>query len=144
MSDAYLAEAASLTRHGWAIDDQRMSARPHDCSMGWESFRQEHRDELVDEGFAWIGVAVRRRRQRLGLTQQRLGSLSGVDQSVISRLERGQLRGLRWSRFARLVGALGGLDMSAPIPPWCLGGIAMIGARQRSEPRPLSIASDRS
>jgi transcriptional regulator with XRE-family HTH domain len=110
--------------------------------VAWESFRRDHGDELVDQGFDRIGEMVHRRRQRLGLTQQHLASLSGIDQSVISRLERGQLRGLRWSRFAKIVGALGGLDESAPIPPWCLGNIGLIGARQRSEPRPSSVADE--
>ena len=110
--------------------------------MSWESFRRDHQDELVDQGFESVGGMVRRRRHRLGLTQQHLAALSGIDQSVISRLERGRLRGLRWSRFAKIVGALGGLDDAAPIPPWCLGNIGLIGARQRSEPRPSSIADE--
>ena len=46
---------------------------------------------------------------------------SGIDQTVISRIENGKQYGLRWSRLAELVDALGGLDArgfeaSRPLP----------------------------
>ena len=46
---------------------------------------------------------------------------SGIDQTVISRIENGKQYGLRWSRLAELVDALGGLDArgfeaSPPLP----------------------------
>lgn len=77
--------------------------------MTWPSFDVTHADARTAHGFALIGRTVRHRRQRLGLTQRQLELLSGIDQSVISRLENGRLGGLRWSRFARLVEAMGGL-----------------------------------
>ena len=55
------------------------------------------------------------------MSQRYLEQLSGVDQTIISRLENGKLYGLRWSRFARIVEALDGLDVSIPAqepPPW--------------------------
>ena len=53
---------------------------------------------------------VKARRHRLGWTQRYLELLSGIDQTVISRIENGKQFGLRWLRFADLVDALGGLD----------------------------------
>ena len=46
----------------------------------------------------------------LGWTQRELEAESGIDQTVICRIENGKQYGLRWSRFAELVDALGGLD----------------------------------
>jgi transcriptional regulator with XRE-family HTH domain len=75
----------------------------------WESFRADVAEPQARRGFVLIGRLVLRRRQRLGLSQRHLERLCGVDQTVISRLENGRLGGLRWSRFAQLVAALGGL-----------------------------------
>jgi transcriptional regulator with XRE-family HTH domain len=63
-----------------------------------------------------IGAALKRRRLRLGLTQMDLERMTGIDQSVISRIERARRWGLAWPRFAMLVDALGGLDFE-PDPP---------------------------
>ncbi len=54
-----------------------------------------------------IGHSVRQARQRAVLSQRQLATLSGLDQSVISRLENGKLPNLRWWRFAGLVAVLG-------------------------------------
>ena len=89
--------------------------------MTWESFDVANNDRRTLQGLQCIGRAVRQRRQRLGLSQRQLESLSGVDQTVISRLENGRLGGLRWSRFARLVGVLGGLAPDDPFPGWKAG-----------------------
>lgn len=59
---------------------------------------------------------VRARRNRLGWSQRYLEVLSGIDQTVISRIENGKQYGLRWLRFADLVDALGGLDGVADRP----------------------------
>jgi transcriptional regulator with XRE-family HTH domain len=78
-------------------------------------------DRQVRRGFELIGQLVKRRRLRLALSQRQLERLSGVDQSVISRLENGKLYGLRWARFAKIVEALDGLEFdAAPVehPPW--------------------------
>jgi predicted transcriptional regulator len=83
--------------------------------MAWESFAVREMDPLTMLGFELVGDLVRRRRQRFAISQRQLEHLSGVDQTVISRLENGKLRGLRWSRFADLVGALGESD---PPPRW--------------------------
>ena len=95
-----------------------MIAGRHRWPMTWESFDVNGLDSRRQHGLERIGQMVRRRRQRLGLSQRQLEFLSGVDQTVISRLENGQLAGLRWSRFAGLVGALGGLAQDDPIPGW--------------------------
>ncbi len=96
------------------LDAPRVSARRHRLTMTWDSFDVERLDGRTRHGFDLIGQLVRRRRQGLGLSQRQLERLSGVDQTVISRLENGTLGGLRWSRFARLVGALGGLGEGDP------------------------------
>jgi transcriptional regulator with XRE-family HTH domain len=77
----------------------------------------------VLRGLLLLGRIVQLRRAQRGLSQRKLEVLSGVDQTIISRLENGKLYGLRWSRFARIVEALGGLDVSlpAPEPPAWLG-----------------------
>jgi transcriptional regulator with XRE-family HTH domain len=75
--------------------------------MAWE---QTYRDPQRQHGFDLIGEMVRARRHRLGWSQRYLEVLSGIDQTVISRIENGKQYGLRWLRFADLVDALGGLD----------------------------------
>jgi transcriptional regulator with XRE-family HTH domain len=70
----------------------------------------------VLRGLALLGRVVKLRRGQRGLSQRQLETLSGVDQTIISRLENGKLYGLRWARFARIVEALGGLDVSLPAP----------------------------
>jgi len=60
---------------------------------------------------------VKRRRITLRWSQRDLERVSGVDQTVISRLENGVLSGMRFSRFARLVAAMNGLDVDQPHPP---------------------------
>ncbi len=46
-------------------------------------------DPRVLDGLVLLGSAIRRARHELGLSQDRLEQLSGIDQSTISRLERG-------------------------------------------------------
>ncbi len=67
------------------------------------------RDPQEQRGFELIGVEIKRRRRALGWSQRMLEAYSGVDQTVISRLENGKQYGIRWSRFALLVDALGGI-----------------------------------
>jgi len=86
--------------------------------MTWPLFDAANADSSSQRGFKLIGQLLLRRRRRLGLSQRQLEYLSGVDQTVISRLENGRLGGLRWSRFARLVDALGGLNERDPEPGW--------------------------
>jgi transcriptional regulator with XRE-family HTH domain len=86
--------------------------------VAWQSFDIGNSDTRALRGFVLIGQLVRRRRERLGLSQRQLELLTGIDQSVISRLENGRLAGLRWSRFARLVEAIGGLAEADPQPAW--------------------------
>lgn len=71
-------------------------------------------------GCLLMGRLVRDRREQLRLSQRQLERLSGVDQTVISRLENGRLTGIRWSRFMKLVDALGGLAPVDARPPMAL------------------------
>jgi transcriptional regulator with XRE-family HTH domain len=72
------------------------------------------RDQEQQDGFDAVGAMVRRRRVWLGWSQRYLEMRSGVDQTVISRIENGKQYGIRWSRFATLVGSMGGLDLPDP------------------------------
>jgi transcriptional regulator with XRE-family HTH domain len=111
------------------------------ASMPWDTFLLDWDDDLTARGFAALGRLVRRRRHRLGITQNELEWLSGIDQTLISKLENGRLKGMRWSRFGRLVGALGGLADDDPEPAWRQGGRRGIeGARYR--PRAISLEED--
>jgi transcriptional regulator with XRE-family HTH domain len=78
--------------------------------MPWDTIDPEYRDPAVQRGMELIGAAVRRRRERLGLSQRDLERRARVDQTTISRLENGRRVGLRLARLARLVAALDGLD----------------------------------
>jgi transcriptional regulator with XRE-family HTH domain len=82
--------------------------------MAWDP---RPRNASERRGFELIGAMIKRRRQSLGWTQRALEARSGIDQTVISRLENGKQYGLRWSRFANLVDSLGGLDSSPGAPP---------------------------
>ena len=95
-----------------------MMAACHPRVVAWQSFDIRKSDTRALRGYVLIGQLVRRRRERLGLSQRQLELLSGIDQSVISRLENGRLTGIRWSRFARLVDAIGGLADGDPLPAW--------------------------
>ena len=81
--------------------------------------------ETEQRGYEFIGAVIKRRRLAATLTQRQLEHLSGIDQTVISRLENGKQYGLRWSRFAILVAVLDGLDGEPrrPEPWWVAAGI---------------------
>ena len=85
--------------------------------MAWTTDLRRERDPRAQFGWEIIGRMVRRRRHTLRWSQRDLERASGVSQSMISRLENGVLSGMRFSRFARLVAALNGLDLDAPHPP---------------------------
>jgi transcriptional regulator with XRE-family HTH domain len=84
-------------------------------------------DTRQQRGFHLLGRTIRRRRTSLGLSQRQLEALSGIDQTVISRLENGKQTGLRWVRLAQLVDALDGLETP----------------QDRPSPAELHAASDR-
>jgi transcriptional regulator with XRE-family HTH domain len=69
------------------------------------------RHDIIDLGLEIIGRGVLRARIDASLTQRRLEDLSGVDQSTISRLENGNLSGLRLARLAAIVGTLNGFPL---------------------------------
>jgi transcriptional regulator with XRE-family HTH domain len=82
--------------------------------MAWDPEPRAHspREQL---GYDAIGSLVRNRRDRLGWSQRTLEARCGIDQTVISRIENGKQYGVRWARFATLVGVLGGLG-AEPYP----------------------------
>ena len=87
--------------------------------MTWD---QRPRDPQQQHGFDLIGATIKRRRVWLSWTQRQLEAQSGIDQTVLSRIENGKQYGLRWSRFADLVDALGGLDGPPAKEPLPLSG----------------------
>jgi transcriptional regulator with XRE-family HTH domain len=74
--------------------------------MGWESFEVGDLDPISQVGMETLGTLVRQWRVLCGLSQRELGERCLLSQSTISRLETGQLRGLRFRNLARLVGVL--------------------------------------
>ena len=101
-----------------SADTWLVSGRRYGFGMTWG---EPLADSRRQRGWHLLGAAIRRRRLSLGWTQRVLEAESGIDQTVISRIENGRQYGLRWSRLAELVDALGGLDgrgfeASAPLP----------------------------
>ena len=85
--------------------------------MAWKAEDRERRFPEVQRGWELLGAAVKRRRIAIHWSQRDLQRASGLNQSAISRLERGILSGIRFSTFARLVAAMNGLDPERPHPP---------------------------
>jgi predicted transcriptional regulator len=85
--------------------------------MAWTAEDRQRRFPEVQRGCDLLGAAVKRRRYAIHWSQRDLQRASGVHQSVISRLENGILPGIRFSRFARLVAAMNGLEVDRPHPP---------------------------
>ncbi len=83
--------------------------------MPWAEDGRWVRDPTVQRGMEVLGAAVRRQRERRGMTQRDLQRRNGVHQTTISRFENGRRCGLRLSRFALVVYALGGLDFGSPV-----------------------------
>jgi transcriptional regulator with XRE-family HTH domain len=107
----------SITTRGvrarYVTDIWRVSGRRYRSTMAWQ---QPYRDPQRQHGFDLIGEMVKARRYKLGWSQRYLEALSGIDQTVISRIENGKQYGLRWLRFADLVDALGGLECVSTRP----------------------------
>ena len=85
--------------------------------MAWKAEDRERRFPEVQRGWELLGAAVKRRRIAIHWSQRDLQRASGLNQSAISRLERGILSGIRFSTFARLVATMNGLDPESPHPP---------------------------
>jgi transcriptional regulator with XRE-family HTH domain len=65
-----------------------------------------------------LGDFLRRARYARGLTQTRLEEWSGVDQTVISRLELGRPIGVRLRTLLRLFDALGVIGLEPRFKAW--------------------------
>jgi transcriptional regulator with XRE-family HTH domain len=61
---------------------------------------------------AEIGIAVRERREALGLSQKALAKLAGLSRATINQLERGTLNDLGIAKLTKVLGLLG-LDLAA-------------------------------
>jgi transcriptional regulator with XRE-family HTH domain len=65
-------------------------------------------DPITQDGVEAIGADIRRLRLAAGVTQRELEELAGLDQTTISRIERGLMPTLRLHRYARLRAAVEG------------------------------------
>ncbi len=92
-----------------------MSGSRYNSGMPWAN-PEPPRDPLVQKGLTLLGAAMRRARLRKGWSQRDLEARTGVDQSTISRFERGDRVGMRFSRLCLIVGALDGLEFDPPGP----------------------------
>jgi transcriptional regulator with XRE-family HTH domain len=93
-----------------------MSATRYGRRMPFSTFEVDADDGPIIGGARWLGQAVRQRRRVLGVTQRQLENVTGIDQTIISRLETGRLKGIKHARLLLLIGTLGGLDLTAPPP----------------------------
>ena len=72
------------------------------------SVLQERTDPETQAALDRLGVDIARLRARSGLSQRRLGEIARVDQSTISRFERGLAPGIAITSVARIIVALDG------------------------------------
>jgi predicted XRE-type DNA-binding protein len=61
---------------------------------------------VAEIGLIQIAAWVKAGRQATHMTQQHVENVSGVDQTVISRLENGKLHSIRLVRLAAVIGAI--------------------------------------
>ena len=106
--------------------------------MPWDA-PPKYRSPIELRGYVLLGAQLRRRREQLGLSQRQLAALSRIDQSVISRTENGKQFGFRWSRFARLVGVLGGFgaepaSKGAPVNAYLPHSMQLMGLILKLDP----------
>jgi transcriptional regulator with XRE-family HTH domain len=73
---------------------------------GWASIGPYELQPTEQLGLDVIGLLIRDGRRACGLSQRGLAARVGLNQSTISRLETGQLRGLRLKTLARIFGIL--------------------------------------
>ena len=106
-----------------------------ECRAKRWAHSRDPRHGVEQVGYDLVGAMIKRRRLLAGLTQRQLEALTGIDQTVISRLENGIQYGLRWSRFAILVAKLHGLEdetAEAPPPWWVTYGVTVPAYRVES------------
>ena len=97
-----------MLRRG-AGDTSAQRASRYNGHMPWAE-PEPPREPMVQRGLELLGAAMRRARRRMGWSQRDLAARTGVHQSTISRFERGDRVSIRFSRFARIVAVLDGLD----------------------------------
>jgi hypothetical protein len=82
--------------------------------------------ERDQDVLAALGRVLKEGRRRRSLTQRAVEELSGVDQTAISRMERGATAGIALVRFARVIEVLAGPSLFGRCPhahlcPWSTG-----------------------
>lgn len=94
-----------------------------------------------------LGVAVRERREALGLTQARLAHLCGLSRQTLVGLEAGTLQDLGFNRVSQVLDILG-LDLAPPGTSardrkrglWMAAKTASVSYRKELKPRQLGAA----
>ena len=80
----------------------------------WHEWERDP-DPEVCAALERLGAQLIRLRAEAGWSQRDLAARCGLDQSTISRIERGRAPGMRLASFARIIRALDGrLDRGAP------------------------------
>jgi hypothetical protein len=72
----------------------------------WERPSHIHVAPVAEIGLAQIASWVKEGRRATHMTQQLVENISGVDQTVISRLENGKVHSMRLVRLAAVIGAI--------------------------------------
>lgn len=69
--------------------------------LDWLCYRSDMANDF--DNLASLGVTVRERREKLGLTQERLASLAGLSRATINEIENGQVADLGFTKILRLL-----------------------------------------
>ena len=72
----------------------------------WERPSHIRVTPVAEIGLTLIGSWIKEGRRATHMTQQLVENISGVDQSVISRLENGKVHSMRLVRLAAVIGAI--------------------------------------
>jgi transcriptional regulator with XRE-family HTH domain len=85
----------------------------------WSHEWEQDPDPEVRAELEMLGGQLVRLRVRAGWSQRVLAAHCQLDQSTISRVERGRAPGMRLASFVRIIAALGGrVDGGAPAGTW--------------------------
>jgi hypothetical protein len=82
------------------------TTRHEELTASWFRPSNAEGTEIAFLGLTELGVWLKQLRREAGLTQYAVEVRSGVDQTVISRLENGRQMSLRLTRLATVIGVL--------------------------------------
>src|SRR5262249_17981395 len=117
-------------------DDRHVSAIPFAWPMPWAAFPPE--DDPRDVRVAF-GRGIRALRLYHGLSQMELEHLSGLDQSMLARLETGRPVSVR---FSRVLGLLDALAVDRTVFKTRREGATMLAFMTRGDPSPYALGPE--